>query len=196
MLGRSILTINFTTITTCAQLDKVLKGSEYRNFVYVFDEFDCILDVISGKPYEKKEEKSDWGQMLMFAADDERKKIIEMMREGRKKDPQIDMSYLLSKLDGLESAEDRIIIATTNNPDKINPALMRPGRFDIKICLGLCTPAMIVDILTNFYKGDEKMRRRIADAKIQGGTYSPLELINMAIQTPNVDKLLKRLKGA
>jgi hypothetical protein len=196
MLGRSILIINFTTVTTCAQLDKIMNPSDYHKYVYVFDEFDCILDVISGKPYEKKEEKSDWGQMLMFAAEDERKKIIEMMREGKKKDPQIDMSYLLSKLDGLESAEDRIIVATTNNPDKINPALMRPGRFDIKICLGLCTQAMVVDILTNFYKGDEKMRRRITDAKIQGGVYSPLELINMAIQTPNVDKLLKRLKGA
>lgn len=195
MLGRSLLVINFTEVTTCKQLDEILKPADYNKYVIVFDEFDCILDVISGKSVERKEDKSDWGSMLLFAEGEERKNILQMMKEGRgrKADSGIDMAYLLQKLDGLESADGRIIIATTNNPDKINPALMRPGRFDLKVCLSLCTSSMAVDILVNFYKGDEKMRKRITGAQIPGGQYSPLQLINMAIQAPNVDKLLKRL---
>lgn len=197
MLGRSLLVINFTEVTTCKQLDEILKPADYNKYVIVFDEFDCILDVISGKSVERKEEKSDWGSMLLFAEGEERKNILQMMKEGRgrKADSGIDMAYLLQKLDGLESADGRIIIATTNNPDKINPALMRPGRFDLKVCLGMCTSSMAVDILVNFYKGDEKMRKRIAGAQIPGGQYSPLQLINMAIQAPNVDKLLKKLSN-
>jgi hypothetical protein len=195
MLGRSLLVINFTEITTCKQLDEILKPADYNKYVIVFDEFDCILDVISGKSMERKEEKSDWGQILLFAEGEERKNILQMMKEGRgrKADAGIDMTYLLQKLDGLESSEGRIIVATTNNPDKINPALMRPGRFDLKVCLGTCTPSMVIDILVNFYKGDEKMRSRIAGAQIPGGLYTPLQLINMAIQAPSLEKLLKRL---
>lgn len=195
MLGRSLLVINFTEITTCKQLDEILKPSDYSKYVIVFDEFDCILDVISGKSAEQKEEKSDWGSMLLFAEGEERKNILQMMKEGRgrKADAGIDMAYLLQKLDGLETAEGRIIVATTNNPDKINPALMRPGRFDVKICLGHCTPQMAVDILTNFYKGDEKVRSRIAGAQIPANKYSPLELVNLAIQCNSLDKLLKKL---
>lgn len=198
MLGRSLLVINFTEVKTCKQLDEILKPADYNKYVIVFDEFDCILDVISGKAAaERKEDKSDWGQMLLFAEGEERKNIISMMKEGRshKSDSAIDMAYLLQKLDGLESGEGRIIIATTNNPDKINPALMRPGRFDLKVCLSLCTSSMIVDILVNFYKGDEKIRKRIAGAQIPGGQYSPLQLINMAIQAPSLDKLLKNLSN-
>jgi hypothetical protein len=197
MLGRGIIVINFTEIRTCEELDAILTPTNNKRCVYVFDEFDCILDVISGnRVTEKKEEKTDWGNLLLYAEGDERKKILDMMRDGRgrTKDAPIDMMYLLQKLDGLESAEDRLIIATTNNPDKINSALLRPGRFDLKICLGLCTKSMIVDILTNFHQGDDDMRHRIMKVDIPEQTYSPLEVINMAIQTPDFNTLLLRLR--
>lgn len=199
MLGRSIIVINFAEVRTCEQLDQILKADNNSRVVYVFDEFDCVLDVISGsgkaQGSEAKEDKQDWGSMLMYAEGDERKKILDMMREGRgrSKNAAIDMAYLLQKLDGLESAEDRIIVATTNNPDKINPALLRPGRFDIKICLGLCTPAMIADIITNFYQGGAEMRSRVLKAKLPGNTYSPLQLINMAIQARDFETVLSTL---
>lgn len=197
MLRRSILLINFAEIKTCKQLDEVMNPKNCAKYVYVFDEFDCVLDVISGNPdREKKSESQDWGKMLLCAEGEERKAILKMMREGRGKqnDTPIDLAYLLQKLDGLESAQDRIIIATTNNPDKINPALLRPGRFDIKICLGLCTSAMVVDILTNFYQGDAAMRQQITVAAVPENTYSALQLINMAIQAPDLPALLSTLK--
>ena len=193
MLKRNLLVINFTTITTCKQLDEILDCKNYSKYVYVFDEFDCILDVISGGATANREKKEDWAQLLLCAEGEERKSILEMVRQGRtrKDDSPIDLAYLLQKLDGLETAENRIIIATTNNPDRINPALLRPGRFDIKICLGLCTSEMAVDILTNFYKGE---REKIQATNIPVGKYSPLELINMAIQAPNLDALLEQLR--
>jgi len=40
------------------------------------------------------------------------------------------VSQLLTELDGLENLEDVIVIATTNRPDLIDSALMRPGRLD------------------------------------------------------------------
>jgi transitional endoplasmic reticulum ATPase len=46
------------------------------------------------------------------------------------------VSQLLTELDGLEDLEDVVVIATTNRPDLLDDALLRPGRFDRHIRVG------------------------------------------------------------
>jgi SpoVK/Ycf46/Vps4 family AAA+-type ATPase len=50
---------------------------------------------------------------------------------------------LLGLLDGLEGRGQIFVLATTNRPDQIDPALRRPGRFDRVVChpVGLPTPS-------------------------------------------------------
>lgn len=45
------------------------------------------------------------------------------------------LSGLLNVLDGVGSAEGRIVIMTTNKPDRLDSALVRPGRVDMKVML-------------------------------------------------------------
>ncbi len=40
------------------------------------------------------------------------------------------LNQLLAEMDGLEDLKDVLVIAATNRPDMLDPALMRPGRFD------------------------------------------------------------------
>jgi chaperone BCS1 len=198
MLGKNIVVVNFVQITKCKDLDAILKPELFKDHLFVFDEFDCILDALGKGVGTSKDDKSDWGSMLLAAEGDERKEILRMMREGRtySADSLIDMAYLLQKLDGLVSAEDRVIIATTNNPDKINPALLRPGRFDLKLCLGSCSGTMIADILRYYYGGDEgeKVYKAVGGLGLPDGVISPLELMNMAMQATGSQQLLGQLK--
>lgn len=46
---------------------------------------------------------------------------------------------LLNALDGVASAEDRIVFMTTNHPEKLDPAFIRPGRVDIMERIGLAS---------------------------------------------------------
>ena len=46
------------------------------------------------------------------------------------------VSQLLTELDGLEELEDVVVIATTNRPDLIDDALLRPGRLDRHVAVG------------------------------------------------------------
>jgi transitional endoplasmic reticulum ATPase len=47
------------------------------------------------------------------------------------------ISQILTELDGLESLNSVMVIAATNRPDIIDPALLRPGRFDRLVEIGL-----------------------------------------------------------
>jgi transitional endoplasmic reticulum ATPase len=40
------------------------------------------------------------------------------------------ISQLLTEMDGIESLQNVVVIAATNRPDILDPAVMRPGRFD------------------------------------------------------------------
>jgi transitional endoplasmic reticulum ATPase len=40
------------------------------------------------------------------------------------------VSQILTELDGLDSLKDVVVVAATNRPDMVDPALMRPGRID------------------------------------------------------------------
>lgn len=46
------------------------------------------------------------------------------------------LSGLLNAIDGIVQSENRVLIMTTNDPDKLDSALLRPGRIDKKFYLG------------------------------------------------------------
>ncbi|KAL2469356.1 Cytochrome [Forsythia ovata] len=63
----------------------------------------------------------------------------------------ITLSGLLNFIDGLWSScgDERIIVFTTNHKEKLDPALLRPGRMDVHIHMSYCTPCgfkMLVSI--------------------------------------------------
>ncbi len=57
------------------------------------------------------------------------------------------LNQLLSELDGFEPTQSVVVMAATNRPDILDPALLRPGRFDRRIAVDLPTSTERLQIL-------------------------------------------------
>ena len=63
------------------------------------------------------------------------------------------VAQLLALMDGLKSRGDVIVMAATNRPNAIDPALRRPGRFDREIAIGIPNEKARRDILEIYARG-------------------------------------------
>lgn len=63
----------------------------------------------------------------------------------------VTFSGLLNALDGVASAEERIIFLTTNHVDRLDEALVRPGRVDMTVRLGEATRYQVEQLWDRFY---------------------------------------------
>ena len=64
----------------------------------------------------------------------------------------VTLSGLLNALDGVSSKEGRVLFLTTNHPERLDAALVRPGRVDRKIELGFATPDQARRLFLWFYR--------------------------------------------
>jgi len=80
------------------------------------------------------------------------------------------LNQLLVEMDGFDTDTNVIIIAATNRPDILDPALMRPGRFDRRVVLD---------------RPDIKGREEILEVHVRGKPVSPeVDLYDIARSTP------------
>lgn len=75
--------------------------------------------------------------------------------EGSKS--KISLAGLLNIIDGAASSEGRVLIMTTNYPEKLDSALIRPGRVDLQIKFTLATNAQIQEIFRRMYSREEDL---------------------------------------
>ncbi len=75
----------------------------------------------------------------------------------------VTLSGLLNALDGVSSKEGRILFLTTNHPERLDPALVRPGRVDRTFHLGNTTADQARRLFLWFYAGSEDAPPEVAE---------------------------------
>lgn len=70
----------------------------------------------------------------------------------------VTLSGLLNVLDGIHSKEGHVTIMTSNSPDSLDPALVRPGRIDRKVLFGYASEEVIKKLFVHiFSKAPEEL---------------------------------------
>ncbi|KAM9745489.1 vesicle-fusing ATPase isoform 2-T2 [Menidia menidia] len=108
------------------------------------------------------------------------------------------VNQLLSKIDGVEQLNNILVIGMTNRPDLIDDALMRPGRFEVKMEIGLPDEKGRVQILNihttkmrnfNLLAGDVDIKELAAETKNYSG--AELEGLVRAAQSTAMNRHIK-----
>lgn len=75
----------------------------------------------------------------------------------------VTFSGFLNALDGVASGEERIIFLTTNHVEKLDPALIRPGRVDLAELIDDAHPSQARTLFERFYKGGKTLTGTVND---------------------------------
>jgi len=102
----------------------------------------------------------------------------------------ISLSFLLNLMEGILEMDGRIIIMTTNHIDKIDPALIRPGRIDIKINFKLLNNKEINEMVRFYIEAWKDIRIT------KGVVMSHAELMNIIVSSnENIDIIKDKIRA-
>jgi len=157
-----------------------------NNRIIIFEDIDCMDSIVNERDdneekesNKEKENKSDINDL---------KKILESSIDNNNYNN--NLSYFLNILDGLQECPGRIIIMTTNKPEQLDKALIRPGRIDLNINFTLATILDIKNILKHFYN--------INDIEINDSVHmkiSHASVVNICRSNDNITDSIKMINN-
>ncbi len=183
LTGRSILYVKLSQIESLDQGIEIFHSEKYyvgncdstiklpasKKLIVIEDiDADC-LSIIEDRKVKKEEKES--------GTDFE--KLVTSMRI------KLTLSDILNLFDGIFNQEETFIMMTTNYPEKIDEALLRPGRVAINLKLGNCTVPMANRIVQNFFPNFEGF--------VEGDWHfdiSPAKLENLCQKAKSVENLI------
>ncbi|KAK5224107.1 hypothetical protein LTR47_009987 [Exophiala xenobiotica] len=100
----------------------------------------------------------------------------------------ISLAGLLNIIDGVGASEGRILIMTTNRIEKLDKALLRPGRIDFTVQFALATDEVAKTLFERLYEDCPGMTEELAAAfgrKFGGGKHSPAMIQSFVMEYPH-----------
>ncbi|KAK7023049.1 P-loop containing nucleoside triphosphate hydrolase protein [Favolaschia claudopus] len=120
-----------------------------KRSIVLVEDIDCAL------PSREDDDDSDPGTPV-------RNDRIPVRRSG------VTLSGLLNMIDGIGSEEGKLFFATTNHIDRLDPALLRPGRIDRKIRYTLATGTQARGLYERLFKdGEAEAQVDVVDVEVK-----------------------------
>ncbi|KAM0970371.1 hypothetical protein FF1_018457 [Malus domestica] len=168
--------LELTSIYSDSQLKKVLLSTTNRS-ILVIEDIDCCRVDVGNRD-------SDSDSDLDSDSDSDRSRVT--------------LSGLLNFIDGLWSScgDERIIVFTTNHKDRLDPALLRPGRMDLHIHMSYCTTAGYRILASNYLGIQENNRHRLCgeiEGLIESTEVTPAEVAEELMKSDDADVALQGL---
>jgi hypothetical protein len=150
--------------------------------IYVMEDIDCLTDIVLDRKYKPIETI----EVIPTAEHAKNKELY----EKQKKEKQINLSVLLNLLDGILETPGRVLVFTSNFPERLDSALLRPGRIDALIEFTHCDVDTLYEMCTSFYSVDDVNRNVLAQFD---GLFSPAVVQEKIICSDTFDVLCEKL---
>jgi SpoVK/Ycf46/Vps4 family AAA+-type ATPase len=164
--------------------------------ILIFEDIDCMGDLVKDRNLKTNSDESEKltklnilkksvlsdSKSTVSTIDSELFNLIDNNNTNN------NLSYFLNILDGLQECPGRIIIMTTNKPEELDKALIRPGRIDYVINFTKASISDIVNTLQFYWETNEKI---LLNSTINQ-KYSHAEIINFCRTSETLkDTLIK-----
>ncbi|CAN1122021.1 AAA-ATPase At2g18193 [Linum perenne] len=172
-----IYDLELTSVYDNSDLKRVLLSTTNRS-ILVIEDVDCNSEV-QDRRCDDEEDNLHYGYGQYGAYG------------GRKSNNKVTLSGLLNFIDGLWSScgDERIIVFTTNYKERLDPALLRPGRMDLHINLSYCTPEAFSSLASTYLDVNDKSHRLYGEIEelITRVNVTPAEVAEELIRSEDVD---------
>ncbi|KAG1346912.1 AAA-ATPase [Cocos nucifera] len=164
-----IYDLELTEVRWNSTLRRLLVGMTNRS-ILVIEDIDCTIEL------QKREEEA--GSCKSSSRDDK-----------------VTLSGLLNFVDGLwsTSGEERIIVFTTNYKERLDPALLRPGRMDMHIHMGYCGPHAFRVLASNYHNVDDHPLFPEIQGLVREVEVTPAEVAEELMRSDDTDVALQGL---
>ena len=218
--NRHVVVISLKLIKTKKQLDSIFfedrynsdnkKGSiGFDNKIIVFEDIDCIGDIVLDREKKKNKNITCFGKKLDFedlsynskvnvgdlletivATEKANEKVCEFPKLLLEEQP-ITLDDILNLWDGIRETPGRIMIISSNHYHELDPALIRPGRIDVTLELSYVSHKILQEMYRHLF--DEAIEIKELE-NIQEHFYSPAEIINIYMnEERNKERFIERL---
>jgi hypothetical protein len=203
---RHIIDIPLTKIDNCRDLMNIFYGEEINEKkipmnkrIYLFEDIDSILDVLKEREQKDKDKEmkgssplEEQNTFLLKALVDTNKTATKVLDKIGSND-KLNLGFFLNLIDGVLETPGRILILSTNYPDKLDRALVRPGRIDMKVHMEKCSHQMIRNIIKHYYEQEEYVDDDIVNS-LYNKDIAPAELYQICFKYQNYEDYRNALK--
>jgi hypothetical protein len=116
--------------------------------IYVLEDIDAQTDLVMERSVKNVEKNPD---VPTSVKTNPNKHDTYMNDDSWMQAEKIDLSFLLNLLDGVLEIPGRIVIMTSNFPEKLDRALIRPGRIDVIANFTKCSHQTMIEMMEFFY---------------------------------------------
>jgi len=207
---RNAISIKLNNTFDLNKLKKIIYDDEInedliipqKNRIIIFEDIDCMSDIVLDRDL-KDLDKENIASLILKYKDMTNKSNINKDFSNTNKDfsninkdfsntnDDNNLSNLLNILDGLQECPGRIIIMTTNKPEKLDPALIRSGRIDFKIEFTFATLKDVENIIS-FYWNDNNIHNINSDVELK---YSHADIVNMCRTSNNIIDTIDKINS-
>jgi ATP-dependent 26S proteasome regulatory subunit len=167
-----------------SELLELVKSINFKETILVIEDIDAMLNIVKSRESDKKtyqdylDEKEKNKKMTV----DEWEKF----EFKNKTKSTVTLSGLLNVIDGLFSSHGRILIMTTNHPEVLDSALIRPGRIDCKFLFDNCDVEQIGKLFEMFFNQELSETNKIQLERLNTySNYSPAHITSIFLRYRN-----------
>ena len=157
------------------------KGSiDFQDKIIVLEDIDCMSDLILDRNLKQTEDTSNNEQINVLET------FVNVVNNKNDKsssssniflkEEKISLSFILNIIDGLNENYGRMLIITSNYYEKIDKALVRPGRIDIRVDMKNANIDTIKEMYLHYF--NSKIPSRFIN-QLKDDVISPAEIVNI-----------------